>query len=64
MQVRLLKHWNGYRPGTILAKAGDGMANVLVKRGLAEPVEAERAPRRRTVSAKIDKVEPVDQSST
>lgn len=38
MEVRLLKHWNGYAPGKILCAAQDGMANVLVKRGMAEEV--------------------------
>jgi hypothetical protein len=41
MEVRLLKHWNGFRPGKILCEAPDGMAGVLVKRGMAEPVAAE-----------------------
>lgn len=39
MYVRLLKHRRGYKPGQILC-AADGFCNMLIRRRLAEAVEA------------------------
>ena len=39
MFVRLLKHWNGHKPGRVFADMPDGSANALIHRGLAEAVE-------------------------
>lgn len=45
MHVRLLKHWNGYKPQRIFADMPDGQANVLIRRGLAEPHDVTPATR-------------------
>lgn len=39
MIVRLLKPWKGRRVGSILAECPDGVANMLLKRGLVEAVQ-------------------------
>ena len=41
MMVRLLKPWKARRVGTILADCPDGVANMIIKRGLAEMVTTE-----------------------
>lgn len=38
MQIRILKFWNWHREGTVLESVPDGMANVLIRRGIAEQV--------------------------
>lgn len=48
MRVRLIKPWNGRRPGTILAEIPDGVGNVLLRRQIAELLD----PPRRTKRAK------------
>jgi hypothetical protein len=35
MLIRLVKHWNGFKPGRRFEMA-DGAANVLIKRGFAK----------------------------
>ena len=37
MQVRLLKEWRGYRPGSVF-EYGAGPAVELIRRGIVEPV--------------------------
>ena len=37
MQVRLLKEWRGYRPGSVF-EYGAGPAVDLIRRGIVEPV--------------------------
>lgn len=34
MRIELIRHWQGYKPGRVLA-APDGMANLLIRRGIA-----------------------------
>lgn len=41
MQVRLLKHWNGYKPGTQFAAMPSGAGRLLIHRGVAVEVQAE-----------------------
>ena len=43
MYVRLLKHWNGYKPGRVF-NMPDGAANTLLKRGVAERQSDEPPP--------------------
>ena len=38
MKIRLRKHWGGYKPGRLFDMP-DGQANVLLRRGVAEPCE-------------------------
>ena len=38
MKLRLKKHWLGNKPGRIV-DVGDGVANVLIRRGIAEPID-------------------------
>ena len=40
MQVRLVKMWNLFPVGYTFAGMADGMANVLIGRGIAEEVKA------------------------
>ena len=40
MEVRLLRHWRGWKPGKVFCDMGDGAANQLIKRGAAEEVDA------------------------
>ena len=37
MQVRLLTEWRGGKPGAIIER-GDGVADILFRRGVAEKV--------------------------
>lgn len=59
MRVRLIKHWKGYKPGRVFCEMGDGAANLLIKRGMAEleeehgqqtdrPAERKQPPKKRT----------------
>jgi len=45
----LLKDWNGRKQGRILTP-GDGVSNLLVRRGMATlaPLEAEKKPAKKT----------------
>lgn len=43
MKIRIVKDWKHYKRGRILTP-GDGVANVLIARGIAEKV----SPRRKT----------------
>lgn len=43
MFVRLVRHWNGYKPGRVF-NMPDGSANVLLKRGVAELNKNDPAP--------------------
>jgi hypothetical protein len=36
MHVRLLRHWQGHKPGRVFAEMPDGAANCLIRRGIAE----------------------------
>lgn len=44
MQVKLNRDWRTYRAGRILATP-DGVGNVLIKRGIAAPVDAADEPK-------------------
>ena len=48
-RVMLLKDWNGRKQGRILTP-GDGVSNLLVRRGMATlaPLEAEKKPAKKT----------------
>jgi len=39
MQVQLLKPWNGFRVGMLFPIMADGVANVLIRRGIAKHVD-------------------------
>jgi hypothetical protein len=39
MRIRLLQGYNGFLPGREL-NLGDGVANLLLQRGIAEPIDA------------------------
>lgn len=40
MKIRVLKNFNGYKPGQVFEWA-DGMARIMVARGMIEPVREE-----------------------
>ena len=40
MIVRLLKPWQWRKVGTVLSDCPDGVANILIRRGVAEPVKS------------------------
>lgn len=44
MIVRLLKPWQFRKVGHVFNDMPDGQANMLIKRGLAEPVKGEPKP--------------------
>jgi hypothetical protein len=48
MIVRLLKHWNGRKPGHVFSAMAAGAARVLVRRGLAEEVVGDGDSERRS----------------
>jgi hypothetical protein len=37
MSILFLRDWRGYKAGRVITP-GDGMANVLIRRGIAKPV--------------------------
>lgn len=45
MHVRLLRHWAGFRPQRVFSAMPDGVANALIRRRLAEPIEQDGAAR-------------------
>lgn len=47
MRVKLVKRWNGFRSG-LVKDIPDGAANLLIKRGIAERIDAE--PRKETAT--------------
>lgn len=48
MKIRLLKHWNGYKPGKLFDMP-DGQANLLLRRGVAELQDQIETPEREEV---------------
>ena len=50
MEVRLLKHWKGWKPGKVFCEMPRGAGEVLIKRGSAEEVKSEPAKQPRSKS--------------
>lgn len=41
MKIRFLRGWRNYEPGKVLEEFHDGMADLLIIRGIVEEVKAE-----------------------
>ena len=47
MKVRFIRSWQAYKPGQEFENFADGMANILIRRGILVRVEAEQKKRGR-----------------
>lgn len=48
MQIKIIKEWRNHPVGKVLPMCPDGVANTLIKRGFAEPVEGATTPTKAT----------------
>ena len=53
MKIRIAKAFNGYKVGQVF-DWGDGMARVMIARGMVVPVEDEKPVERATIDREVE----------
>lgn len=59
MRVRFIRSWQAYKPGQEFDNFADGMANILIKRGIIIDISREDAPKKKT--RKENMIPPISQ---